>query len=48
MNEVLQLKAACLEFALKTAVNYVPPANEQEIMAIAQKYYEFLTGANNV
>ena len=48
MNEVLQLKAACLEFALKTTVQYVPPANEEEVMVIAQQYYDFLTGANNV
>jgi hypothetical protein len=48
VNEILQLKAACLEFALKTTVQYVPPANEEEVMAIATKYYEFLTGANNV
>lgn len=48
MNEILQLKAACLEFALKTTAQYVPPANEDEVMSVAQKYFDFLTGANNV
>lgn len=44
MNEEIQLRAMCLDFAIKAMDGVVDDWDDKSIVILAQQFYEFLKG----